>query len=131
MAQVSSHASDARSSRTVRASVERSVIPVSTCNIVSAMETELAWAAGLFEGEGTVATCNGRRRLQVKMISESSVRRFHEAIGVGKMYGPYGPYKSQLGSKPIYLWIAEKEDRDIAILRLRPYVSAWVTSRFT
>jgi hypothetical protein len=50
---------------------------------------EIAWAAGLFDGEGTATICGGQRRLAVKMADEESVRRFHAAIGVGKVYGPY------------------------------------------
>lgn len=47
---------------------------------------ELAWAAGLFEGEGCISTANKigalkRGKLQMAMSDEDSVRRFHAAVG--------------------------------------------------
>lgn len=80
---------------------------------------ETAWAAGLFEGEGSIG-----KRLQLKMVSVESVRRFHAAIGVGAVYGPYGPYPSQLGSKPYWQWTAWRpEDITTAADILRPHLS--------
>lgn len=84
------------------------------------MESEIAWAAGLFEGEGSISA----ERLQLKMITEESVRRFGAALGVGKVYGPYGPYPSQLGKKPFFLWVAWfPADIQIAADLLRPFLS--------
>lgn len=68
---------------------------------------EIAWAAGLFEGEGTITAVNGRPRLALKMVAEASVRRFGAAVGVGVVYGPYGPYRSQLGTQPYFVWMAD------------------------
>lgn len=47
---------------------------------------ELAWAAGLFEGEGCLTTSVGGSglpliRLQLAMTDEDTVRRFHKAVG--------------------------------------------------
>ena len=63
---------------------------------------ELAWAAGLFEGEGCVSHHAHRKvykgtvgkyhyaSLYLKMTDEDSVRRFHKAVGgVGYMTGPH------------------------------------------
>lgn len=55
---------------------------------------ELAWAAGLFEGEGSIFERKSERgnvgaSVTVVMTDEDSVRRFHTAVGVGKVYGPY------------------------------------------
>jgi hypothetical protein len=56
-------------------------------------ETDVAWAAGLFEGEGSVYAENqsGRRYLRFCLSStdEDVIRRFAEIVGVGKVYGPY------------------------------------------
>lgn len=56
---------------------------------------ELSWAAGFFDGEGTVLW-RGRKRLELAMtISQSDLRpllRFHRAIGhIGTLRGPYKP----------------------------------------
>lgn len=87
---------------------------------------EMAWAAGLFEGEGSI----GAKRLQLKMISEESVRRFGAVIGVGKVYGPYGPYPSQLGKKPYWMWVAQyPADIGVACDRLRSLLSPSFAAR--
>lgn len=62
-------------------------------------ETELAWAAGLFEGEGSIyaAPAAGRSsrsgrislRLELHMTDEDVVRRFGDIVGVGTVRGPY------------------------------------------
>jgi hypothetical protein len=78
---------------------------------------DIAWAAGLFEGEGAICTAqkfkailneDGQRRksgLRWWMVIHSTdhdvLHRFHKIIGVGRMYGPYldkrgDHYKPQL-----------------------------------
>jgi hypothetical protein len=83
---------------------------------------EIVWAAGLFEGEGSCG-----KRLQLKMVEEESVRRFGAVIGVGKVYGPYGPYASQLGTRPFFMWTAWKREDSVAAAKaLIPHVSPWL-----
>lgn len=61
-----------------------------------AAKTDLAWAAGFFDGEGWIG-CNTYKRtsraLQIRaQISQKDRRvldRFAAALGVGKVYGPY------------------------------------------
>ena len=50
--------------------------------------SDLAWAAGLFEGEGcfTVSMVHGRYpqpRVKLRSTDEDVVRRFHETVGFG------------------------------------------------
>lgn len=90
---------------------------------------ESAWAAGLFEGEGCRTANRGKPRLQLKMVHEESVRRFRDALEVGKVYGPYGPYASQLGQKPYWMWVAEGNDMEAAIRLMTPWLSAWALER--
>jgi len=61
-------------------------------------DVELAWAAGLFEGEGSIYSCpmryNSRTgrigiRLELHMTDEDVVRRFGEIVGIGTVRGPY------------------------------------------
>lgn len=87
---------------------------------------EVDWAAGLFEGEGSVTVCGGRRRLQMKMTMEESVRRFHVAVGVGTVYGPYA-HKSpdRHPRSPFFMWVAEGADADEAVELLFPLLSEW------
>ncbi len=85
---------------------------------------EIAWAAGLFEGEGSISTpLVDRQRLQLKMNAEASVRRFADALGVGTVYGPYGPYAGQMGRTPYFVWVAEGDAAVAAAALLREFVS--------
>jgi hypothetical protein len=63
-------------------------------------QTERAWAAGFFDGEGSVSVCNtvGRRgtlraryiKAECNQIHPEVLERFLEAVGVGTVRGPYG-----------------------------------------
>jgi hypothetical protein len=55
---------------------------------------ELAWAAGLFEGEGCVAAYHHSKnaravRAWLSSTDEDVIHRFHEIVGVGRLSGPY------------------------------------------
>jgi len=90
---------------------------------------QLAWAAGLFEGEGTVTLCGGRPRLAVKMNDEQAVRRFAETVKAGKVYGPYGPYKSSLAKRQHFVWIGEKGAAEMVAALLWPWLGPRVRTR--
>lgn len=49
---------------------------------------DIAWASGLFEGEGSFLG-GAYPRMQFKMVDEDVVRRFHAVVGVGRVNGPY------------------------------------------
>jgi hypothetical protein len=75
-------------------------------------DIHIAWAAGLFEGEGSLAVTGQKRnglRLQLKMTDEDCVRMFQEICG-GHIYGPYNtaerPHFFADGSKrkPNWSW---------------------------
>lgn len=56
------------------------------------MNTELAWAAGLFEGEGCISKTNTDSvRLDLGMMARDMdvLRRLQRVLGRGKIYGPY------------------------------------------
>ena len=67
---------------------------------------EVAWAAGLFEGEGSIGAYRrslprvGRSvQASLHMTDEKPVREFARIVGVGTVSGPI-----QRPGKPIYLW---------------------------
>ena len=70
---------------------------------------ELAWAAGLFEGEGCVFSAGQNKygyqytALAVNMTDEDSVRRFAAAVGVGNVRGPILK-TSAFVNKPVWEW---------------------------
>lgn len=73
---------------------------------------ELAWAAGLFDGEGTITTTDysykGREvlsaALRLTMTDEDAVRRFHQAVGLGKVEYIYPASFRAAGYKPQWRW---------------------------
>jgi len=82
------------------------------------METEemnpnrdIAWAAGLFEGEGTISYrivgLYHYLRFQLVMTDEQEVRDFGSIIGVGAVHGPYLQRRSKKDgspTKPFWRW---------------------------
>ena len=49
---------------------------------------EIAWAAGLFEGEGCMTVSGGRPFMRLNSTDEDTPRRFWEVVAAGKVYGP-------------------------------------------
>lgn len=64
---------------------------------------DLAWAAGLYEGEGTVCRARTSRFLSLTSTDEDVVLRFREAVGMGQVTGPYGPHPPR-GKKVYWTW---------------------------
>jgi hypothetical protein len=59
----------------------------------------LAWVAGVLEGEGSFLLRQGRRpEVRAAMTDEDIIRRLHEVTGVG---GAYGPFKKTFNGKPV------------------------------
>jgi hypothetical protein len=73
---------------------------------MSLESAQIAWAAGLFEGEGTIVDSAGPVQLRVKMTDLDVLERLLDVFGVGEIYGPY-----ESGSrdghvrKPHWVWI--------------------------
>lgn len=78
-------------------------------------EVEIAWAAGLFEGEGS-ATCykgnKGQKRLYLRLFLDMTdrdvVEKFWRIVDLGSFVGPMGPYGKELkeNRKPKWRWYA-------------------------
>jgi|ERR1035437_3510226 hypothetical protein len=93
---------------------------------------ELAWAAGFWDGEGYTQLRdrdpkdNPRNRkawqMTVSQIERTTLDRFLAAVGVGKVYGPYGPY--QVNRQVYWNWtVSSKENCRIAADKMWPYLS--------
>jgi hypothetical protein len=80
----------------------------------------LAWAGGLFEGEGNLSLQRKVRdravpRAGLGMTDADSVYRFAESIQVGRTYGPY---ERPQGRKPIFNWQAVGFEETQALIAL-------------
>jgi hypothetical protein len=89
------------------------------------------WAAGLFEGEGTIVTRpRGRGTItetdiQLASTDEDVVRELHNVLGEGFVYGPY-----QYGNRKPYWKYAAYGPVAISVLRrLLPYLCSRRASR--
>jgi hypothetical protein len=90
--------------------------------------SETAWAAGLFEGEGSITHSlpvlakPGRRLAQLSMGSTDLdvLARFRDAVGFGKVYGPYktNGRNTPAGRKPIYQWRISRINEVQTVLRM-------------
>lgn len=88
---------------------------------------EYAWAAGLFDGEGSVCFTNPKDRpnpriyLSLSMTCEESVRKFHEIVEVGTII--YRDDYIEKGYKPQWRWSVESSPKVAEFAkRLGPYL---------
>jgi hypothetical protein len=71
------------------------------------MKRGIEWAAGLFEGEGSVGAYSRSRSLRASlgMTDEDIVRRFRTVVGIGNVHGPRAMKTS---TRPMYFWQASR-----------------------
>lgn len=84
-------------------------------------EAEIAWAAGLFEGEGSAFVGSGQRQavVTVQMTDEDVVRRFSQIMDCGHVRS----YVKAGKRKDVWHWTAGKAEDVIAVLELlMPYL---------
>lgn len=82
----------------------------------------LAYAAGLFEGEGSIDANHGRGpALRIGMTDLEPLEQFIAALGMGHVLGPYPA--SHHGKKPIYrVCIASAEQAQAALAMMWPWL---------
>lgn len=93
--------------------------------------TELAWAAGILDGEGSIIVLKdnhlpkGRKtpqyklRVQVGMCDKATIKRIHKLFG-GK-FNDQKCYKKP-GWKQVYYWVVHSRDAEKVLKILRPFV---------
>jgi hypothetical protein len=87
-------------------------------------DPEVAWAAGLFEGEGTITQSRGRLVVRVKNTDEEVVYRFANIIVFGMVYGPYNHQGNDgFRRKPCWVWLAEEYEALEVLELLWPWLS--------
>lgn len=92
-----------------------------------AYKSELAWAAGFFDGEGHTGmrVPTGRDYGYVVMNMAQTERepleRFQAAVGAGYIYGPYG--RKNHKHRPVWKWQANGWDARRVLAQLSEYLS--------
>jgi len=75
----------------------------------------LAWAAGIFEGEGCISVSNDRRRrlkVSVSMTDRDVIEKFGHIMGLGSVRGPY----MKAGLKDSWQWEVTSSENVQAVL---------------
>jgi intein/homing endonuclease len=82
---------------------------------------DIAWFAGLFEGEGTIVlpSANNSTSMAIFMTDRDVLERIHEITGTGSVRGPYYDKRGS-NRKPIYKWATNKH-ADVVRLLLAIY----------
>jgi hypothetical protein len=88
---------------------------------------EVAWAAGLFEGEGCITFMprgeHADVQLALVMTDEDVVLRFEEVVDRGRVYGPYNPLSHGLRRKSYWRWMATGDAAHDVLDLLAPWLS--------
>lgn len=87
---------------------------------------DLAWAAGFFEGEGCVSRKKPRCFIAINNTDRTMLERFHQAVGVGVLRGPYGPYDNGISKKPYWTWSASNFAHRQAVIAM---LWRWLSER--
>jgi hypothetical protein len=87
-------------------------------------ESELAWAAGFFDGEGHSRSRDSKKSVYVIQVSQKQtdcLRRLQNAVGgLGTIRGPYRT------KYPIYFWdVCKTSEADTVMNMLWPYLSKY------
>lgn len=92
--------------------------------MVDSTNPEIAWAAGLFEGEGSITHVHGRTQLRIQMTDYEVLERFLEIIGAGKIYGPYSRQeRDSYTRKPRWIWVCDGPMVRTIFKTLAPWLS--------
>lgn len=68
---------------------------------------QIAWAAGLFDGEGSITHNASELQVLLKNTDVELVERFDAAVGRGRVYGPYSnSERDGYRRKPYWMWLA-------------------------
>lgn len=98
-------------------------------------EAQVAWAAGLFEGEGcwnVYVHPGGKTRMQARlgMTDRDVVERFAAVVGCGSVYLNDCEANQRKGWKPLHTWaVYEAEKVREVIALLLPYMGARRTAK--
>lgn len=85
-------------------------------------KVDIAWAAGIIEGEGTFGIAKDRTKfVTVRMTDEDIILRLQEIFG-GNVTGPYS-FSSSADHKPLYRWSVSQREKVVEVLEaILPYM---------
>jgi hypothetical protein len=92
---------------------------------VDGMEHGIEWAAGFFEGEGSISWSARSMSLDVAQVDLQPLEWFAKAVGLGRITGPYSsPAQQTQDWQPKYFWRCRKKNEVLKTMDLLlPYLS--------
>jgi hypothetical protein len=85
---------------------------------------QIAWAAGFFEGEGTITRCGDSLHVRVSGTDLEPLEFFQHALQLGGLYGPYtNTARDGYYRKPFWVWCARNDEAKQALRLLLPWLS--------
>lgn len=85
---------------------------------------EVAWAAGLFDGEGSITHSDRDLQLSLKNTDLELVERFWRIVDRGRIYGPYEHRASDgWNRKPFWAWVAHGDAGHTTLELFAPWLS--------
>lgn len=88
-------------------------------------DPEVAWAAGFFEGEGSITASGGRLTVRIHNTDTEPLERFASIVVFGEVYGPYERNdRDGYKRKPFWAWVAQEYDALEVLELLWPWLSA-------
>ena len=92
-------------------------------------EAVIAWAAGVFEGEGCISLSPRACRLSLEMTDRDVVERFGRVVGVGHV-SPRGLRPDRPDSRPTFVWrVSAVADVRLVLAALYPWLGERRQSR--
>lgn len=95
---------------------------------------DAAWAAGLFDGEGSIGMQSEKRsrlRCELGMNDQDMVERFYRIVGVGKIFMKKSTSRVSGTTNPHWCWIAYRDyEIEQVFLIIGPYLSSRRKGRF-
>ena len=80
-------------------------------------DVKMAWAVGLFEGEGSITFSGKQAHLTMQITDKDVLQQFHKIVGKGNFRGPYN-YNAKHGYKQVWAWACTKSSDVLELLTL-------------
>ncbi len=88
-------------------------------------QLELAWAAGFFDGEGCFTISKDYPHINIGQTDIEVLDRFRNAVGIGKVYGPYAaPFDKKNWRPQWYYGVTGKNQIEKIYELIGPYLSS-------
>jgi hypothetical protein len=79
---------------------------------------QIAWAAGFFDAEGCFSVCGDALNARITHTDAQLLHQFQDALGFGKIYGPYRPHPTTFGVRNQFVYTISGFERVQALMAM-------------